>query len=212
MKRTRNILFNGLLSLLILAACGKSPEQESVSTPTTEVISETATQQAKQYYINTVNNEKLAAISIEENQNYLSIADKQFFGLLKKADKRKYHDQNDQMQYAIKYSEDGFKLRDQNEELLWKIKIDDKIKIANNEEMSDAYKISRSSESKIKLKKEEEEINAIRVKADSPLVTINDKYSVHSFGNSLALGILLIEEIPDEQKFILCAELLKQGK
>lgn len=209
---TKSILFNGLLILLIISGCGKSPEKEPVSSPETDIVSEIATTAKRQYYINTLNNEKLADISYEANQILVSTANTQFFGVQKREDKRKYYDQNDKMKYAVKYSDDGFKLRDENEELLWKIKIDDKIKIANNEEMTDAYKISRSDESKIKLKKDEEEVGAIRVSADSPFTTVKDKYSVHNFENSLALGILLIEEIPNEQKFMICAEILKQQK
>lgn len=209
---TKSILLNGLLCLFVLVGCGKTTEQESASSTVPETVSEPAVSSPAQYYINTIDNEKLGEISFQGEKILLSTTGTQFFGVLKKTGKRKYYDQDDQMQYAVKYSDDGFKLRDSNENLLWKIKIDDKIKIANNEEMTDAYKISRTNEGKIKLKKDEEEVDAIRVSADSPSTTINGKYSVHSFGNSLALGILLIDELSDEQKIVLCAEILNQQK
>lgn len=165
------------------------------------------------YYMNTMNNEKLAEISNEGEQIIVSLNAYNLFGALKRADKRKYFNQNDELKYTVKYKEDGFKLNDKNETLLWKVKLyDDHIKISNNEEMTNSYRIGRSESNKIKLKKGDDEIAALRIKSGDAFLNVQEKYSLRNFGSSLALGVLLINDMPEEEKVMLCAELLKKGK
>ena len=117
------------------------------------------------------------------------------------------------MQYAVKYSEEGFKLRDSNEQLLWKVKFNDTgIKLSGNEEMDNPYKVSASSEGKIKVKKDDQELASMRFNPSNGFVSIQDKYYLNGFEGSLAMGILLIDEIPEEQRIMLCAEVVAAGK
>ncbi|MEM9859690.1 MAG: hypothetical protein AAF843_20220 [Bacteroidota bacterium] len=217
LKLTKNTLLSALIGLsLLLQACGGSSEK-GVSE---EVVSETPTPDSqaisspqKQFYINTTTNEKLAEISDEGEQLIVSLGASNLFGILKRADKRKYVDQNDQLKYTVKYSDGSLKLNDGNEELLWKIKLyDDHLKVSNNNDMENSYRIGLSESNKLKVKKDDEEIGALRLRSNDAFITVKEKYSVRNFGSSMALGVLLIDEIPDEQKFMLCAELLKQGK
>ncbi|MEM6523944.1 MAG: hypothetical protein AAF693_09135 [Bacteroidota bacterium] len=217
LKLTKNTLFSTLIGLsLLLQACGRGSE----TTTAEEVVSETPTPDSpapssapKQFYINTATNEKLAEISDEGDQLIVSLGTSNLFGELKRADKRKYVDQNDQLKYTVKYSDGGLKLNDGNEELLWKIKLyDDHFKISKDNDMDNSFRSGLSESAKIKVKKDDKEIGALRIRPNDAFTTIKDKYTVRNFGSSMALGILLIDEIPEEQKFILCAELLKQGK
>ena len=217
LKLTKNTLLSALIGLsLLLQACGGSSEK-GVSE---EVVSETPTPDGqaisssqKQFYINTITNEKLAEISDEGEQLIVALGTSNLFGILKRADKRKYVDQNDQLKYTVKYSEGGLKLNDGNEELLWKIKLyDDHIKISNNNEMENSFRIGLSELAKLKVKRNDKEVAALRLRSNDAFITVKEKYTVRNFGNSLALGVLLIDEIPEAEKFMLCAELLKQGK
>jgi hypothetical protein len=133
-------------------------------------------------------------------------------GVAKRSDKRKYYD-GGAMVYAVKMDEDGFKLRDQNERLIWKIKLyPDKLKIANNEEMSGAYEIKLRDEGKLKLEKNERELKSVHLSESSTPFAIADKYSITGFGISLAPGILMIDELKDAEKFIIMAELVQRGR
>ncbi|MEO0555598.1 MAG: hypothetical protein AAF149_20505 [Bacteroidota bacterium] len=217
LKLTKNTLLSALIGLsLLIQACGGGSEKDVSE----EVIGETPTPNSqaissaqKQFYINTITNEKLAEISDEDEQLIVSLGASNLFGELKRTDKRKYVDQNDQLKYTVKYKEDGIKLNDGNEALLWKIKLyDDHIKISDNNEMENSFRIGLSESAKIKVKQNDEEVAALRLRSNDAFIAVKEKYTVHNFGNSLALGVLLIDEIPEAEKFMLCAELLKQGK
>ena len=207
-KITLRSVLAGLL--IILGGCGNTAEKGTTSRETT--TTQVTPLAKKVFYINTINNESLAELSEDGDQWVVSMATDNLFGILKKAEKRKYYTQNDQLRYTVKYQENDFKLNDQNEALLYKVKCyADHIKIAYNNEMDDSYRIGRSSADRIKLKRNDEEISTLRLKMDDAFTTIKDRYTVRNFGNSLALGVLMMDEIPEEHKFILCAELLKKG-
>ncbi len=210
-----------LLSLIIiigLSSCGGGSTEEKITdtTPTaTEPTKVDGVSRANEssgfYYINDKSNVNLAEINIEAGEIVLSTKQGNLFGELKN-DKRKYYSQNNDFKYAVKFKEDGFKLRDQNESLLWKVKLyDDKIKIASNEEMNDALTVRLYDENKIKLKKDDEELAAVRLMASDPFLEVGN-YVVRNFGSSLSLGVLMIEDMPDEHKFLICTELLNMER
>lgn len=130
--------------------------------------------------------------------------------MAKRSDKRKYYDGSNNMVYAVKLDDDGFKLRNANELLIWKIKLyPDKLKIASNEEMTGAYEVKLRDDGKLKLERNDSEIKSIRLSADAEWNNVEERYSIQGFGNSLAPGILLINDLKDREKFIIMAELVK---
>lgn len=184
-------LFWGVTSLL----CACNPASES---------SQFAVRNSKQ--------EVLATISVGADQVTVDSPQGTFTGIFKK-DKRKYYDGANSMRYAVKFSDDGFKLRDHNEELLWKVKLyDDKIKLADNEEMNNAYEIKLKEEGRVKVEKNESLLKELRLNAAAEWFQVNDEYSTQGAGMSLAVAVLLIEELTDVEKFILMAELKAKGK
>lgn len=125
-----------------------------------------------------------------------------------KPEKKKFY-ANGKMQYEIKLKDKGFKLRDKNSDLLWKIKIyPDKYKVSDNEENQNAF-VVRNYEDKIKIKRNDEEV--YRIKLDS-MLTANDKaiYKFSAPQNHYAYAVLAINEIPEDQRLFIIAELLKQ--
>ncbi|UII30433.1 hypothetical protein LVD17_19255 [Fulvivirga ulvae] len=212
--KTTLFKFSFIITLLALWSCsggGSRHENEQVS-ETPAVQSETATA-AKSYYITSSENVSLAEITGSGGELTIITQTGTLFGVMKSEDKRKYYDQNDQFRYAVKFKDDAFKLRNANEELIWKVKIKDgKIKIANNEEMTGAYEIHRYDDGRIKLKQNDNEISAIRYEQGAPRVEVQGKYFLRNFADSYAPGVLLIPEIGEVEKFIICAELAVQGK
>ncbi|MEM9857910.1 MAG: hypothetical protein AAF843_11155 [Bacteroidota bacterium] len=218
-KTTQTLLSSPLFGLaaLVFISCGSKHNTDTAESETSE-ISNSSTESASvsknlSYSINSIANEKIAEISISGEELIISLTSEKLFGILKKADKRKYFDQNDQLRYTVKYKQDGFKLNAQDESLRWKIKLfDDHLKISNNNEMAGSYRIGFSRSNKMKVKKDDLEVATLRVKEGDTFITIKDKYNLRNFGNSLALGILLIDSIPENEKIILCAELIKKSK
>ncbi len=174
--------------------------------------SEVVNNSNRYFYINNPQNENLGEIVVEGTNMTLKMPKPNFYGKLK-GEKRKYYDGSNQLQNTVKYkSAEKFKLRDQNEELLWKVKIyEDKIKISDNEEMENAFQVHLYDD-KMKVKQNGEELHVIRFDETDMFTKIADKYMVREFGKSYTLGVLLIEEIPEKERFLLCAELLNKGK
>lgn len=126
-----------------------------------------------------------------------------------KPDKHKFY-ANGQMQYEVKFKEDGLKLRDKNSNLLWKVKLyPDKIKVSNNEENTNAFVI-KPYENKIKVKRNEEELYKVQLNENT--IRVNEKvaYTLSSKQENYAYAIMAIEEIPNEHKLFLLAELLNK--
>lgn len=117
-----------------------------------------------------------------------------------------------EMVYAVKMDDDGFKLRDSKEQLLWKIKLyDDKLKVANNEEMTGAYEV-KLRDGKLKLEKNDTEIKSIRVSENADSYPVEDAYTLEGFGMSLAAGIMMIPDLSDREKFVIAAELAQRKR
>ncbi len=164
------------------------------------------------FVVKDTGNAVLSEVSLGESEVTVSGEEGSLTGIIKK-DKRKYYTSANQMKYAVKFSDDGFKLRDSNERLLWKVKwYDDKIKLANNEEMNGAYEIKLREQGKIKLEKNNALVSEIRLSEEENAVTIANKYVVEGCGVSLAPAVMLINELKDYEKFILMAEIRAKGR
>ena len=134
-----------------------------------------------------------------------------------KGDKRKYfYEAGSQIAEVKAKDADGFKVRTTDGKLLWKIKIaDDKIKISDNEENQNPFEIKKKDDGakvefngtklgEVKFYKDREKIK-VKDANDQKLFDSNtDKYSV-------AYGVLLIDKIPEELRFIIIGELLNRN-
>jgi len=133
-----------------------------------------------------------------------------------KGDKRKYAVKSGDIVAEVKYKDDGFKVRKPDGTLLWKIKLyDDKVKISNNEENLNPYEIKLGDSDKAKLKKNDETLGEIKLKTSDKKVEITGgakSYYIETDKLSLAFGVFLIEEIPENIRFIIACELLAKGK
>jgi len=203
-----------ILVIVLLLGCNSNNDSTTGITTTIEKPSEEVSASAsytteKFVYINNAENTNLAEIKVNEKEISINTPELNLFGILKE-DKRKYYDQKNMHLYSVKYKDDGFKLRDGTESLLWKIKMyDDKIKIANNEEMSDAFAIKLKEDNRIKVEQAEEEIFSLRIPSDaSAPVKIGVEYLVSGLGYSTAAGVLKLEKLAPDERFVIIAELV----
>lgn len=165
-----------------------------------------------EYIVTSQDNELVGSFKIGEAQTVLNFSGEQLFGISKRADKRKYYNSADQLTYAVKYGDESFKLRDSQERLLWKVKVyDDYLKISDNEEMTNAFRIAFSDSGKLKVKQDGEERYATRFDSQASRFKVGSYYLMN-FKNSLATGVLLIDEIPLRARIALASEVIRAGK
>ena len=111
----------------------------------------------------------------------------------------------------------GFKVEDPAGKLVWKVKFaDDKIKIADNEQMSGAWSIKLHADHDKVLDPKDAEIGEVKMNKDSGKIKIKehdkDRFVVETGHFSSGYGVLLMKSIPEQQRNILAAELLMHGK
>lgn len=107
----------------------------------------------------------------------------------------------------IKRKDNGFKLKTESGDVLWKIKNKEgKLKIANNDEMENAFKIKQKS--KVKIYRNDNKVGSAVLKDN--LVKINttqgNELNVSNV-KALFAAVLGLEEIPLEQRLIILIEL-----
>lgn len=207
------ISFSLISTIFINCEEKKRQHKETAPEPVVATESEASSYSVeKHFYINDSTNTSLAEIVIGSEELAIKAGDFTLFGILKNA-KRKYYNLNDEHDYSVKLSDGGFKLRDYNEQLLWKVKLkENKISVADNENMDQAFEIKLPEPGRIKLEQNDEKLNSIRFMPSDVSMKVNGVYSIRNFNQSLSPGILLIDSIEPIQKYILCAEILAAGK
>ena len=130
-------------------------------------------------------------------------------GTTKDSGKRKYQNEAGAVLFEIKPSDDddGFKLRTEDGKLRWKIKIKDaKVKVSDNEENNNPFELKARDGDRVKVvapgDRELGNVRAGRVE-DASGKTL---YVVDASRG--AYGVLLLDSIPEVERYILVAELL----
>lgn len=132
-------------------------------------------------------------------------------------DKRKYfYEAGSQIAEVKANDQEGFKLRGEDGKLLWKIKISsDKIKISDNEENANPFEIVKKADG-AKIEFNETKLGEVKFYKDRGKIKVKNASDREIFDTntdkySIAYGTLLLEEIPEELRFIIFAELLDRN-
>ncbi len=135
-------------------------------------------------------------------------------GSYTKSDKKKYR--SGKGTYAeVKMKDYGFKVRKANGDLLWKVKImdDGRLKISDNEEGLNAYKLSISDSGDLKLKKDEQEITRSPFDPNDGHLQLIDGQTIKINPNAhppINWGVFLIPDIEPIHQLIIITELLSR--
>ncbi len=135
-------------------------------------------------------------------------------GESRESGKRKYRSGNGPVVFEIKPNENGFKLRTADGALRWKVKISaDKIKISDNEENNNPFELKRKEGDRVKVVAPgERELGAVRGTAVED-ANKKELFRIDGGGaSSAAYGVLLLDPIPEMQRYILLAELLSRER
>jgi len=121
--------------------------------------------------------------------------------------------------FEIKDHADGFKVSDPAGKLLWKVKFEtDKVKISSNEEMTNAWSVKMHPDHAKVYDAKNVEVGEAKANKDSGKVKIKDAHGKELFvvelGTRLTAGygVLLMKDIPDQQRELLAAEVFMHGK
>lgn len=119
----------------------------------------------------------------------------------------------------VKYKEESIKLVDEKEQLLFKIKFsEDKIKIANNEDMTSPFELKTKSPEKIEIRDSSgNEIGNVKFYADTGKLKVKDNQEkeilvIKNFKLSAAPGVILFKDIPAKLRCIILNEILKKER
>jgi hypothetical protein len=200
--RKLHLLF--VLSLLLLGSC--KTENKNSSSPAETTTTASATTNSLDV---TIANADGALIGGFDVSPIKIVANNTTYTFKSKPDKHKFY-ANGKMKYEVKFKEGSLKLRDEDSDLLWKVKIyPDKVKISDNEENENAFEV-RPYDDKIKVKRDGKEL--YRVNLEGNIVKVNDKeaFTLSSNQESYVYAILAIDEIPNEHKMFIIAELLNK--
>lgn len=136
----------------------------------------------------------------------------------RKGDKRKYYLEGGAQVAEVKYKDDSFKVRTPDADLLWKIKLyDDKVKISDNEENLNPYTLRPREDDRVKVKLDPDDIGQINFYRDEGRIKVKDVHDAERFAShtdrySSAYGVLLMDNIGAQEKYIIMAELMALGR
>ncbi len=135
--------------------------------------------------------------------------------------KRKYQVDRGAVLFEIKPDDDsdGFKLRTADGSLRWKVKITpEKIKISDNEQNANPFELKVREGDRVKVvgpgDRELGNVRFDRAASKTEIETAGGKtmFVVEGSQPSGAYGVLLLDSIPEVQRYILVAEILSRGR
>ncbi|MEO8036198.1 MAG: hypothetical protein ABI837_17310 [Acidobacteriota bacterium] len=133
-------------------------------------------------------------------------------GEQKSTGKRKYSS-GSATAFEVKPGDSGFKLRTADGKLRWKVKITpEKIKISDNEENNNPFELKMKEGDRVKIVAPgERELGSVRGSSvQDP--DRKELFRAEGGSSSAAYGVLLMDAIPETERYILVAELLAREK
>ena len=195
--------FSGLCLVLLLTQCGGSGSSQGGSNGGDEIT--------------VVPGENYFALQTAEGRHEMVLDRGQIFldgpgyslSGEKKGDKRKYYTAEGDVALEVKYSdEDKLKIRNADGSLRWKIKLyEDKIKVADNEEMENAYEIRLYEGNRIKIKRNDEELAEWRLPPDATNQLSREGTKLEGIAPGLTAGVVLLDALTAQEQMVLMSEL-----
>ncbi|HEV7243240.1 MAG TPA: hypothetical protein VGQ36_28705 [Thermoanaerobaculia bacterium] len=142
-------------------------------------------------------------------------------GETKESGKRKYSIDGGPVVFEVKPDDDseGFKVRTPDGKLLWKVKMTpEKIKISDNEENNNPFELKMREGDRLKVVAPgDREVGNVRFDRAATKTEIESaggvtKFMVDGSRPSRAYGVLLLDSIPEVQRYIIASEILSRGR
>ncbi|MCI0489061.1 MAG: hypothetical protein L0229_20915 [Blastocatellia bacterium] len=217
-----------LTLLALIASCGQSASESAPANSSKEAKKDGDTSSAAgatssgKIKIKTPDDRTLVEFKSDgENLSIEFSSDgqvKSLRGELKESGKRKYALEGGGQVAEVKADEKAFKVRTADGRLLWKVKLaEDKIKISDNEEGLNPFVLDIKSDDRIKVLRDAEEIGKVNFYRDRAKVKVKDARDAELFDSntdrySAMYGVLLMDRIPETERYIIMAEILHRGR
>ncbi len=139
-------------------------------------------------------------------------------GESKETGKRKYVIEGSGQFAEVKEGERGFKVRNNDGKLLWKVKLAvDKIKISDNEEGANPFVLETKTPDRVKVLRDTTEIGKVNFYRDRGKVKVKNTseaelYDINTDRYSSLYGVMLMDKIPEMERYIIMAEILTRGR
>ena len=210
--------FYSFLALLLLISFILACRSSSTTPTKTQPNNPTSTNNySTKVKIKTPADKDVVEIKIGGDDTKIEYSGKVVRGDLKDSDKRKYSLEGGSQIAEVKMKDaDGFKVRTNDGKLLWKIKIsNDKIKISDNEENQNAFELVKRDDG-AKVEQNENKFGEVKFYKDRQKVKVKDANDKELFDSntdrySVAYGVLLLDKIPEDLRYIIIAELLARN-
>lgn len=207
-----------LIAAFSIGCRQSSNEQKTSSTPSSNAPnSQTTKDYAVKVKIKTPDDKPVVEVKFDGSDTKLEYNGKVLRGDMKDSEKRKYSFEGGNQIAEVKAKDaDGFKVRTPDGKLLWKVKITpDKIKISDNEENQNAYELVKKPDG-AKVEQNEQKLGEVKFYKDRQKIKVKNAADAEIFdGNtdkySVGYGVLLLDKIPEEMRYIILAELLARN-
>lgn len=218
--------------VLLLASChGERAEPESasrkdVAPPAAAASTQPAAATAAQPPVSVHDAAGAEALSVRESGGNVEIAftdagqKHSLRGDTRDSGKRKYQLDGAAVSYEVKPNDEGgFKLRTPDGKLRWKVKVSpEKIKISDNEENNNPYELKVRDGDRVKVVAPgDREVGNVRFDRGKSKIEVENAagrtlFSVDRNAPAGAFGVLLLDAIPRDERYILMAEILSRGR
>ena len=222
LKNISSISCACLAFILLVSACKNGSTTEPKSNPPKTETNSTQTSPTGSNYANKVkvktsDDKDVVEIKFDGGGAKIEFDGKTVKSESKDADKRKYFGANGSQICEVKLKDaDGFKVRTTDGKLLWKVKIDnDKIKISDNEENQNAFELVKKDDG-AKIEQNENKLGEVKFYKDRQKVKVKDSADKELFDSntdkySVSFGVLVLDKIPVELRYVIMAELLSRN-
>lgn len=204
--------------VLLLASC-RGDESNDSSIPSTPPSAPAAASSAA-----AVSTPSSQFVGVTEEGGTVTIAftengvGRELFGEMRESGKRKYTLGDGPVLYEIKPNDEGgFKLRMPDGKLRWKVKVTpEKIKISDNEENDHPFELKVRDGDRVKVVAPgDRELGNVRYspgKVEVEKASGKAIFTANAAKPTGAYGVLLLDGIPDYERYILVAEILSRGR
>jgi hypothetical protein len=204
--------------LLLLASCGGEQSEAVEATPVAAPAATTPTAApaaaSTSQFARVTEEQGLVTITFTENRET-----RELFGDPRQTGKRKYTlGESETVLYEVKPNDEGgFKLRTPDGKLRWKVKVTpEKIKVSDNEENDRPFELKVRGGDRVKVVAPgDRELGNVRYasgKLDVETAAGKSVFSLNAPKFAGAYGVLLLDGVPDRERYIILAELLSRGR
>lgn len=166
--------------------------------------------------INEKDGKQVVAISFDSTTN-IQYGEHRIIGKVKESTSVKYSSSDSGKDLKVKLNEKGFKLKDADK-LLWKVKLKkNKISVSNNEENKGPCIVKAEATDTVRVYEDDKVIGEVNYGSDGASITSYGTtppatWKAAQPGTSVAIGVMLCPKIPDLEKNIIMAELIRAGR